>query len=78
MNFPVPIESATLNRIPVRPAARNWKRKAMQKSIGVLNSIFPPHMVASQLKILIQSDGDGLVDNHEKVFALALMPTVNM
>ncbi len=39
--------------IPVRPAIRNWNRKAMQKSIGVLNWILPPHIVPSQLKILI-------------------------
>ena len=37
----------------MRPAQRNWKRNAQQKSIGVLKRILPPYIVASQLKILI-------------------------
>src|SRR5437588_10856523 len=65
--------------IPVSPATRNWKRKATQNSIGVLNSIWPPHMVASQLKILIPvGTAIAIVDSTKKVFAAELMPTVNM
>src|SRR6201993_4359299 len=65
--------------IPVRPAIKNWKRKAMQNSIGVLNSIFPPHMVASQLKILIPvGTATAIVDKTKKVLAFELIPTVNM
>src|SRR3989442_15722817 len=65
--------------IPVRPATRNWKRKATQNSIGVLNSIFPPHMVANQLKILIPvGTAIAIVDSTKNVLALELMPTVNM
>ena len=67
------------NMIPVSPATRNWKRKAMQNSIGVLNSIFPPHMVANQLKILIPvGTAIAIVENTKKVLAFAPMPTVNM
>ena len=32
---------------------RNWNRNPMLNSIGVLNWIFPPHIVPIQLKILI-------------------------
>ena len=39
--------------MPVRPAIKNWNKKPMQNNIGVLNWILPPHMVPSQLKILI-------------------------
>src|SRR3979409_1541078 len=64
---------------PGRPAAKNWKRKAMQNSMGVLNSIFPPHMVASQLKILMPvGTAMAMVESTKKVFAFAFMPTVNM
>src|ERR1700726_3730920 len=65
--------------IPVRPAIKNWKRKAIQNSIGVLNSIFPPHMVANQLKILIPvGTAIAMVEITKKVLAAAPMPTVNM
>src|SRR6266853_1580020 len=64
---------------PVRPATRNWKRKAMQNSIGVLNSIFPPHIVASQLKILMPvGTAMAIVDRTNTVFAFEAIPTVNM
>ena len=41
------------NTTPVRPPMVNRKTKPMAKSIGVLNSMLPPHMVAIQEKILI-------------------------
>ena len=41
------------NTTPVRPPIVNRKINPIAKSIGVLNSILPPHMVAIQLKILI-------------------------
>ena len=44
---------AEASMIPVRPAIRNWKRNPRQKSIGAANRILPPHIVPSQLKILI-------------------------
>src|SRR3974390_2645296 len=51
----------------------------MQKSIGVLNWILPPHMVPSQLKILIPvgtpTTNDVMV---KKALAGELMPIVNM
>ena len=51
----------------------------MQNSIGVLKSIFPPHIVANQLKILIPvGTAIAIVDRTKKVFTFALMPTVNM
>ena len=51
----------------------------MQKSIGVWKEIFPPHMVASQLKILIPvGTAMAMVERTKKVFAVGLIPTVNM
>ena len=38
--------------MPVTPPTTNRNIKPMAYSIGVLKSIDPPHMVASQLKIL--------------------------
>src|SRR5215471_21335314 len=65
--------------IPVSPATRNWNRNATQNSMGVLNSIFPPHMVASQLKILIPvGTPTAIVDKAKKALAFEVMPTVNM
>jgi len=39
--------------MPVRPAIKKLNKNPMQKSIGVLRMIRPPHMVPSQLKILM-------------------------
>ena len=40
--------------MPVRPAMRNWKEKRDAKQHRRLeNECLPPHMVPSQLKILI-------------------------
>ena len=65
--------------IPVSPAMRNWNRNAVQKSIGALNWIFPPHIVASQLKILIPvGTAMAIVVKTKKVLAVELIPTVNM
>ena len=51
----------------------------MANSIGVLNMIFPPHIVASQLKILIPVGTEiAIVDSTKKVLAFELIPTVNM
>src|SRR5262245_18326819 len=64
---------------PVSPATKNWKRNATQKSIGVLKRIFPPHMVASQLKILIPvGTAMAIVDSTKKPFAVEFIPMVNM
>lgn len=38
---------------PVKPPTVNKNKNPTAKSIGVLNSMLPPHIVASQLKILI-------------------------
>ena len=65
--------------MPVRPAIRNWKRNAMQKSIGVSKRILPPHMVASQLKILMPvGTPTAMVAITKNVFAIDDIPTVNM
>src|SRR5258708_29381840 len=65
--------------IPVSPAIRNRNRNPAQNNMGDLNSTFPPHMVASQLKILIPvGTAIAIVDNTKKVLALELIPTVNM
>ena len=65
--------------IPVRPAIRNWKRNPTQNSMGVLNSIFPPHIVANQLKILMPvGTAIAMVERTKNVLAFELMPTVNM
>src|SRR5262249_24762566 len=65
--------------MPVSPAIRNWNRKAMQKSIGVLNWIRPPHMVPIQLKILIPVGmPTAIVVIAKKLLAYEFMPTVNM
>ena len=64
---------------PVKPAMRNWNRKPRQNSIGALNWILPPHIVASQLKILIPvGTAMAMVVMTKKVFAEAVIPTVNM
>ena len=73
------LNGAEPSMTPVNPAMRNWKRNATQKSIGALNWIFPPHIVASQLKILIPvGTAMAIVEMTKKAFAGALMPTVNM
>src|ERR1700730_12618311 len=65
--------------IPVRPAIRNWNRNAMQKSMGALNWILPPHIVPIQLKILIPVGIPTIiVVITKKLFAYELIPTVNM
>src|SRR5215813_11141922 len=51
----------------------------MQKSIGASNEIFPPQIVASQLKILMPVGTEmAIVVSMKKSFAEAVMPTVNM
>src|SRR5262245_22632922 len=65
--------------MPVRPATRNWNRKPMQNSMGVLNRILPPHIVASQLKILIPvGTAMAIVERAKNALALEVNPTVNM
>src|SRR5215510_14737420 len=65
--------------IPVRPAIRNWNRKAIANSIGVLSWMRPPHMGASQLKILIPVGmPTAKVVMAKKLFAYEFIPTVNM
>src|SRR5256885_13602264 len=65
--------------VPVGPATRNWKRTAMQKSIGAAREIFPPHIVASQLKILSPvGTAMAMVESTKKRLAPELMPMVNM
>jgi hypothetical protein len=41
------------NIIPVKPPKVNKNTKPFAKSIGVFNTIDPPNIVATQLKILI-------------------------
>lgn len=41
------------NMIPVSPPKVNKKIKPLANNIGVLNTIFPPNIVATQLKILM-------------------------
>ena len=51
----------------------------MQNSIGISKRILPPHMVASQLKILIPvGTPTTIVEMTKKVLAVGLMPTANM
>jgi hypothetical protein len=65
--------------IPVSPAIRNWKRNAIAKSIGVLNWIRPPHIVPSQLNILIPvGTPTAMVVIAKKLLAYEFMPIVNM
>src|SRR5258708_34036871 len=65
--------------MPVRPAIRNWNRNPTQNSIGVLNWILPPHMVPSQLKILIPvGTPTAIVVIAKKLLAYELIPIVNM
>jgi hypothetical protein len=65
--------------MPVSPAQRNWKRKAVQNSMGVAKRILPPHMVATQLKILMPVGMPTImVDRAKKVLPTDVMPTVNM
>src|ERR1700679_201134 len=72
-------QGAVESMIPVRPANRNCTRKAVQKSIGVAKRILPPHMVASQLKILIPvGTPTSPVERTKKAFCAEVMPTVNM
>ena len=65
--------------IPVRPAHRNWNRNAQQNSIGVWNRIFPPYMVASQLKIFIPvGTATSMVEAAKNELSGLPMPTANM
>lgn len=41
------------NTMPVRPPKVNKKINPVAHNIGVVNLIFPPYIVANQLKILI-------------------------
>src|SRR6185369_2367882 len=51
----------------------------MQNSIGVLNRMLPPHMVAIQLKILIPVGmPTAIVVIAKKLLAYEFMPMVNM
>ena len=51
----------------------------MQKSIGDLKLILPPHSVANQLKILMPvGTAMIIVESVKKVFAPGPMPMVNM
>src|ERR1700690_838905 len=51
----------------------------MLNSIGVLNWIFPPHIVPIQLKILIPvGTATAIVVRVKKLFAYEFMPIVNM
>ena len=64
---------------PVSPAHRNWNRNATQNSIGVAKRILPPHIVPSQLKILMPvGTATRNVEVAKKLFAVGLMPTANM
>src|ERR1700692_4473095 len=65
--------------MPARTARRNWKRNPMLNSIGVLNRIFPPHIVPIQLKILIPvGTPTAMVVIVKKLLAYDDIPTVNM
>src|SRR5215813_14180403 len=65
--------------MPVRPAIKNWNRNPIENSIGVLNWILPPHIVAIQLKILIPVGmPTAIVVIAKKLLAYEFMPTVNM
>ena len=65
--------------MPVSPAIRNWKRKATQNIIGIVKRIFPPHMVPSQLKILIPvGTAIAMVDATKNALAYEVIPMVNM
>ena len=49
---------------------RNWKRNAVQNSIGVAKRILPPHIVPSQLKILMPvGTAMSIVEKTKKVLA---------
>ena len=51
----------------------------MQNSIGVVKRILPPHIVPSQLKILMPvGTAISMVETAKKVFAAGVMPTANM
>ena len=65
--------------MPVRPASRNWTTNAVQKSIGVAKRILPPHMVASQLKILIDVGmPTSMVESTKKALPTEVIPMVNI
>src|SRR4029453_2528238 len=65
--------------MPVRPAIKNWNRKAIENSIGVLNWILPPHIVPIQLKILIPvGTPTAIVVIVKKLLAYEFIPIVNM
>src|SRR5260370_40367766 len=64
--------------MPVRPAIKNWNKKPMQNNIGVLNWILPPHIVPSQLKILIPvGTPTAIAVIAKKLFAYEFIPIVN-
>ena len=51
----------------------------MQKSIGVAKRILPPHIVPSQLKILMPvGTPTSMVEIAKKALPAGVMPTVNM
>ena len=73
------LNGATASMTPVSPAHRNWNRNATQNSIGVAKRILPPHIVPSQLKILMPvGTATRNVEVAKKLFAAGVMPTANM
>ena len=65
--------------MPVKPAITNWHKNAVEKSIGNSKRIFPPHMVASQLKIFRPvGTAISIVEAAKNVLAEGERPTVNI
>src|SRR4029453_18917048 len=61
------------------PENRKWNRNAIANSIGVLNWMRPPHMVPSQLKILMPVGmPTAIVVMAKKLLAYEFIPMVNM
>ena len=65
--------------MPVRPAITHWNRNAIENSMGTSKRIFPPHMVASQLKVLMPVGMEtSIVDRVKNALPNDVMPMVNM
>ena len=59
--------------MPVRPAIRNWKRKPMQNSIGVLNlDLAAPHRAEPVEDLDAGGDADGHRSDGEKAVGVGV------
>ena len=75
----LPVQGRDREHDAGEPREEELKEEAVQNSMGVAKRILPPHMVASQLKILMPVGmPTSMVESTKNVLLAEVMPTVNM